>query len=233
MTGRIIYSFCALACIVFGLNNLYRFKQHILPHSNLMLFYLFSILCVIMTIVQCWMNVLQWYKLSWMIINGVVRTTELCFIWCQTITFLLLSYRLSAQEKSGLSLEKGDESQKQVVKRFNRILVAGLVGFTAFLVLYIIFFLDNTQWGEAVNTDKQKSKYVIGETLFLVTTSCTQVTLIFSITYTIWRLNALFPGANFNEHRNKIVSIAILFCISIVIKTIYEWFMYYQHKLQH
>lgn len=34
-------------------------------------------------------------------------------------------------------------------------------------------------------------------------------------------------------HRNKIVSIAILFCVSIIVKSIYEWFMYYQYELRH
>ena len=110
LSGRVVYSAFATACIGFGAYNLAHFKHQILPHPNLTLFYLFSMLCIVMSVAECWMDALLWYRVSWMIVNGVVRTFELCFIWCQTITFLLLSFRLNAQEKSGLPLEK-DEAQ--------------------------------------------------------------------------------------------------------------------------
>ena len=232
LSGRVVYSFFATLCIGFGAYNLARFKHQILPHQNLLLFYLFSILCVAVTVAECLMDALLWYQVSWMIVNGVVRTFELCFIWCQTITFLLLSYRLSAQDKSGLPFEK-DETQKRVVRRFNQILYFGLGVFFATFIVYTIFVVKNTHWGSDSNTDFQKPKYIVSEILFLVACFCTQVVLVFSIAYTIKRLNTLFPGANFKEHRDKIASIAILFCVSILVKTIYEWFMYYQHALKH
>lgn len=59
--------------------------------------------------------------------------------------------------------------------------------------------------------------------------ACSSVILICAISYTIAKLRAMFPGHEFHE-QGRIKCIAIIFCLSITTKSLFEWCMYYLYK---
>lgn len=50
--------------IAFGAYNCVAFKKNIVPNFNLFLYYVFTMLCLIATIVQCWQPTEKWYQLD-------------------------------------------------------------------------------------------------------------------------------------------------------------------------
>lgn len=85
----------ALCAISFGALNLYKFKKLIIPQLTLCLFYVFTTLTLIMTITLCWLDIQYWYEMDWLISNGLVRTFEISFSFCQTFAFIQLCFKLS------------------------------------------------------------------------------------------------------------------------------------------
>jgi len=61
----------------------------------LWLFYVFTTLTLLMTIALCWLDIRMWYEMDWLIINGLVRTFEISFSFCQTFAFIQLCFKLS------------------------------------------------------------------------------------------------------------------------------------------
>ena len=85
---KAVYSVFAVSAIMFGVCNLANFKAFIVPNLTLLLFYIFSILCLILTVVTCWLKTAHWYHLTWLISNALLRDCEICFVYCQTLAFL-------------------------------------------------------------------------------------------------------------------------------------------------
>lgn len=81
--------------MTFGIINLVSFKTFIMPNLTLRLFYFFALTCLVLTIVSCWLDIQLWFKFTWLLFNGLVRTFEISFAWCQTLAFLQLCFKLS------------------------------------------------------------------------------------------------------------------------------------------
>lgn len=52
-----VYTLIVLGSITFGFVNLYQFKNFIMPQLTLSLFYLFSISCLTVTVISCWLDI--------------------------------------------------------------------------------------------------------------------------------------------------------------------------------
>lgn len=62
-----------------------------------------------------------------MMVDGLVRFLEICFVWCQTLAFLHLSYQLKkSSQQSGSETENSDH---KVERFFKGILVVGIAFF--------------------------------------------------------------------------------------------------------
>lgn len=77
-----IYTLIALSSIAAGIWNLVKFKEHIMASLTLRFFYYFSIACLLLTIVVCWLPISQWYEITWLLLQGIVHTLEMSYQWC-------------------------------------------------------------------------------------------------------------------------------------------------------
>mgnify|MGYP007029202560 CR=1 FL=1 len=82
LASKCLYTAIALCSFIFGVVNLVNFRSFIMPYLTLSLFYLFALMCLVMTVISCWLDIQRWYELKWLICNGLVRTFEISFAWC-------------------------------------------------------------------------------------------------------------------------------------------------------
>lgn len=180
----------ALCAISFGALNLYKFKKLILPQLTLCLFYVFTTLTLIMTIVLCWLDIRLWYEMDWLISNGLVRTFEISFAFCQTNAFIQLCYKLSLTMQE-TNFDESERNKRN--KLFNIVLICGLIVFNAVFVFYIIYTMINTR-GIEQDAEIGKPQFINLEICCWIVGMVSSAILISSIVYTIIKLNAMFPG---------------------------------------
>ena len=82
IASKVIYTSIAFLAIYFGITNLRMFKKNIISNLTLKLFYYFSITCLLITLVVCWMPINTWYTITWLFFTGLVHTLEINFAWC-------------------------------------------------------------------------------------------------------------------------------------------------------
>ena len=95
-----------------------------------------------MTIVLCWLDIRLWYEMDWLLSNGLVRTFEISFAFCQTNAFIQLSYKLSLTMQE-TNFDESERNKRN--KLFNIVLICGLIMFNAVFVFYIIYTMINTR----------------------------------------------------------------------------------------
>jgi heme/copper-type cytochrome/quinol oxidase subunit 2 len=143
-----------------------------------------------MTIVLCWLDIRLWYEMDWLLSNGLVRTFEISFAFCQTNAFIQLCYKLSFTMQE-TNFDESERNKRN--KLFNIVLICGLIVFNAVFVFYIIYTMVNTR-GIEQDAEIGKPQFINLEICCWIVGMVSSAILISSIVYTIIKLNAMFPG---------------------------------------
>ena len=223
LSGRLVYSITALASMTFGASNLVRFQKNILTNFNLTLYYVCTLLCLLSTIVQCWLASATWYQQDWMLVNGLVRALEISFVWCQTLAFLHLAYQL--KQSSDMACD-GQDNEKRIEKCFRLGLMTGICVFGVLFCVYIFYVLTMPNY----SLETSQGVMIKCEIGFWCLSIVTNIVLIVAITYTFRQLKNLFHGEQFSDYYMMIKRIAVLFAMSIMVKSIYEWSLFIKEE---
>lgn len=118
-----------------------------------------------------------------------------------------------------------DQEQKKKDAKWIRlnkmVLVVGLICFNSLFVVYISLLLH-----AGVGDVESRPKFIKMEIICWAAGLTSSIILICAITYTIIKLRIMFPGQEFSEN-SRIRCIAIIFCLSIFTKSVFEWAMFY------
>ena len=109
------------------------------------MFYLFAMVSIIVCLWLAWKPICELNSMHWQMINALLRDSEICFAWCQSLAFLLVARNLY-EVKAMTSANWTSFSAEKYTKTINWMLFIGLAISNAFLVIFlaILAFAKNT-----------------------------------------------------------------------------------------
>lgn len=222
--------FSALTCllIAYGLRNLYRFKRQILAESTLKYFYLSAFLLLASNIWQCWLQPDSefWYTdFQWKAACALVRTQEICVLWCETCAFVHLGWQLHSLE------QESSQSEQLSTKVTNLVLISGLVVWNMSFLIYLVILTLVTEFNaNQVSNQGQVVVDLVCWTVGLVS----NLALISTVLYCLRKLKHLYEDELHivKGEVNKIRLIVCVFSLSFATKSVYEWTFYYFARSQ-
>ena len=142
------------------------------------------------------------------------------------MAFLELCMKLkNAQviEKSSEALER----EETFAKRIERAHIAIQFGCLILFCVYMGYLF--TYAAEGAESARGITNFVILEITCWGLGTVSSIVLIWAILYTVYYLRILYPGQDFSE-TNRILWIAVIFFISMVTKSAFQWTMYIYHE---
>lgn len=103
-------------------------------------------------------------------------------------------------------------------------MLVGLFLINGVFVTYIGLLLSASDFTEVASMPY----FVLNEMICMTLGMVSSIALIGSISFTVIKLRQLFPGKELQE-KGRITKIAIIFGLSILCKSVFEWTMYYNH----
>ena len=210
---------------VYGLCNLYRFKKQIMAESTLKYFYLSSFILLASNLWQCWLqpDPQFWYSdFQWIAACALVRTQEICVLWCETCAFVHLGWQLHSLE------QESSQSEQLSTRVTNLVLVSGLALWNVFFIIYIVILaIVNT------NSISNQSQIVVDLVCWSVGL-LSNLVLISTVVYCLRKLKHLYEDELHivKGEVNKIRLIVTVFSLSFATKSIYEWTFFYFARSQ-
>ena len=157
-------------------------------------------------------------------INALLRNSEICFAWCQSLAFLYVARNLY-EVKAMTNANCTSFSAEDYTKKINWMLFIGLAISNAFFVVFLLIL--------AIKVNPNSHAFFVHLEIaswFLGTFSA--MTLIGSTLYTSWVLRNLY-GADFKKTSLEILLIGGIFVLAFASRSTFEWVMfhyYLEHK---
>ena len=133
---------------------------------------------------------------EWILINSLVRTTEIQFVFCQSLAFLRLSIKLNLADEQGSTSDAMLRSQDAYYTQMtSRVLIGVLSSINTLFLIYIVCLISvDVEEEEEASNDNY---HMLGLQIFcwilgLVST----VFLLVTIVYTLVKLKKMYPNDN-------------------------------------
>ncbi len=218
---QIILTFLTVFLIAFGLSNLNRFYQQIWCIDVLRWFYISSLLCLCFNIWMYWLADNKIHSFQWLLIYSVIRNSEACYSWCQCLAFIRLSLKLKHAGEHGIKPDSLIQIEDATYTRITKIaLISGLIFFNSAFLIYVIVLI--CKFKETNNVYHLAKMEIFCWVMGLISS----VLLLSAILYTILKVRSMFPGRD-NPEAVRIGIIALIFGLSFIIKSLYEWTMFF------
>jgi len=213
-----ILSVCVIA---FGARNFCKFKDEITTYWTLIVFYFYSMISIALSVWLAWTNICAWNTTYWQTINALLRNSEICFSWSQSLAFLLVARNL--WEVNSITKTNSSNFSAEKYNQFiNKLLIVGLILVNTSLVFFMIFFHVKTA------DHQENKKFVKLEIASWLLGTFSALTLIFSTLYTSWVLRKLY-GGDFSSTSAFMLIVLAFFCLAFTTRTVYEWVMYHYY----
>jgi hypothetical protein len=159
-------------------------------------------------------------------IIALLRNSEICFAWCQSLAFLLVArnlYEVKAMTNANWTTFCAEKYTKTV----NLFLILGLIISNLVLVIFLIALALSADPTPGDNKENKFFVHLEIASWFLGIFSA--FTLIGSTLYTSWVLRNLY-GTDFRSTSYEILAVGAIFILSFASRSIFEWVMFYYYN---